>query len=64
MIECNKSKNMIPNSAGLNYKNIKQKSQQNKLFSALKKIKQKKCTKKYITLGAFLDLFSYAFILF
>ena len=61
MLEHDKIKNKITKTAGLFCKNIKQKSQQNKSFSILKKIKQKKCTKKYITLGAFLDLFSYFF---
>lgn len=45
---------MIPNSVGLNHKNVKQKSQHNKLFSVLKKIKQKKCTKRQYPRGAFL----------
>lgn len=53
-IECNKSKNMIPISDSLNHKNIKQNFKNNKFFSALKKIKQKKCTKRKYHKGAFL----------
>lgn len=59
MLEHDNIKNKITKTAGLFCKKLKQKSQQNKPFNILKKIKQKKCTKKYITLGAFLNLFSY-----
>lgn len=45
---------MIPISACLNHKNIKQNLKNNKLFSVLKKTKQKKCTKRKYPRGAFL----------
>lgn len=54
MVECNNSKNKIPISVALNCKNIKQNLNNNKLFSVLKKIKKKKCTKRRFPIGAFL----------
>ena len=62
-LQYNKRKNKIPISVWLHYKNIKQIMPKNKLFSILKKIKQKKCTKRKYPKGAFFGLFNCVFSL-